>query len=57
MIEEAIKDFILEGLPIAGIETLEEFSDQWMDKENNPIKDCVLPYIINEKLKIYEEEY
>lgn len=52
-----IEVFIKEGLPFATIELLEEFGEDWLKMPDSFTKESILPYIIQEKLQRYEQEY
>lgn len=64
----SIKENVISELQKKDIESLEELADWWMEYEYNgdpwesaaeyeKRKEMVVPLIINEKLKRYEQEY
>ena len=47
----------IEHIPEFSKQKLEEFSEEWVEHEDTRIKEQILPYLIEEKLRIYEKEY
>lgn len=49
--------FITQGIPLLSLKDLEEYTGEWYDIKGCPLRDTVLPYLINQKLQRNEEEY
>lgn len=45
----------VQNIPLFSLHMLESFSEKWL-YINNSMRDVILPHIIKEKLKRYEEE-
>lgn len=65
---EAIRQLIVRELEMKTLHGLEEMSERWLyheyktnlmesEKEYNERKEFVIPFLVDAKLKYYEEEY
>lgn len=49
--------FITQGIPLLSLKNLEEYTGEWYDIKDCPLRDTVLLHLINQKLLRNEEEY
>lgn len=52
----SITQAYIKHIPEFPLTVIEEFCEEWVEQEGQ-VRDEVLPYLIQEKLRIYEKEY